>query len=159
MYPWTHFLFPLFVGLILTKLSVFSWKLAFLAGIIGAAVDIDHYFEHIMRAKKDKFSLIKTWNVSIKTHHFNQRSFIHGWGGAILLTAAFIVAVFFNWQVTLALALGYYSHLLLDFPFVELPYTEERVRWRIGNLWFREPFFEVGLDLVLVVGSILLLVV
>ena len=91
MLPHSHFLFAFLVGLIFAKLGVFSWKFAILCGIIAVFVDIDHYIEHILHSKKDKFSIRATWNNSIKLHKFNQRSFIHNIKGLFILTILLII--------------------------------------------------------------------
>ncbi|MDP3640399.1 MAG: metal-dependent hydrolase [Nanoarchaeota archaeon] len=153
MYPQTHFLFPFFIGLVLSKLNVLSWELALLAGIIGVLVDLDHYVEHILHAKMNQFSLRATWNNSIKLHRFYQRSFIHFEKGALLVTGVLVALAFFSWQVSLALAFGYYSHLLLDYPSMK---KERRIHLRIGHLYIREPYMEIALDVLLMVGVLLL---
>jgi len=153
MYPQTHFLFPFFLGLILVKLTVLSWQLALLAGIIGVLVDLDHYIEHILHAKTNKFSLRATWNNSIKLHRFYQRSFIHFEKGALFITGILVALAFFSWPISLGLALGYYSHLLLDYPSMK---KEKKMHLRIGRLYIQEPYGEVLLDLLLAVGVLLL---
>ena len=156
MYPQTHFLFPFFVALLLQKMGFLSWKLALLAGIIGVLVDLDHYAEHILHAKKKKFSVIDTWNNSVKLHKFHQRSFIHHWQGFVIVTLVLVTLAFFNWQLTLAFALGYYSHLLLDYI-----HLNKAKSWaaKLGYFYLKEPWGEVVLDVVLVVGIIMLLLV
>ena len=77
MNPHTHFLFPFFLSAILVKLGILNWKLAIMCGFIGMFVDIDHYIEHIVHSKTNRFSLVSTWTNSIKSHRFIQRSFIH----------------------------------------------------------------------------------
>lgn len=149
MYPQTHFLFPFFLALILTKLNYLSWQLALLAGIVGVLVDLDHYVEHILHAKTDKFSLIATWNNSIKLHRFNQRSFIHYGKGVLILTIILIITAIFSWQIALALALGYYSHIFLDDIHLR---KEKYFRRKMMNLWFKESYFEIVLDVTLVIG-------
>lgn len=155
MYPHTHFLFPFFLGLLLSKFGILSWKGALLAGIIGVLIDLDHYVEHILQAKTDKFSLRATWNNSIKLHRFQQRSFIHDAKGCVLLTVLLVGIALFSWKAALAGALGYYSHLLLDFPSLR---KEKKVREKVGSLYFRETYGEMVLDILLVVGIVVVLV-
>ena len=155
MYPQSHFLFPFFLGLILTKFNVISCKMALLAGIIGIIIDLDHYIEHILHAKKNKFSLKDTWNNSVKLHKFEQRSFIHHWQGALVLTFIFLVLLFFNWQITLVLAIGYYSHLLLDYVHFK---REKYLRFKIGRLLVKESYTELTFDIILVILIIVLLI-
>lgn len=155
MYPHTHFLFPFFMGLLLAKVGWLSWKWALLAGIIGVLIDLDHYVEHILHAKTNKFSLRATWNNSIKLHRFQQRSFIHNAKGCLLLTVLFVGIALFSWKAALAGALGYYSHLLLDFPSLQ---KEKRVQEKVGTLYFRETYGEMVLDILLAVGIVIVLV-
>jgi len=147
MYPQTHFLFPFFIALILTEFNLLSWKLALLAGTVGVLVDLDHYFEHIMHAKKNKFSLKDTWNNSIKLHKFYQRSFIHHWIGAVLIASILLAALFFNWKISLALAIGYYSHLILDHYHLK----GKKLEIKIGPLFINEYHTEIILDAILIV--------
>ncbi len=149
MNPHTYFLFPFTVGLILTKLNIINWKLALIGGFIGVFVDIDHYIEHILHARKNKFSLSATWNNSIKLHRFKQRSFIHHWDGALILTTIFVLLAYSNWKITLVIATGYYSHLVLDFLF----HLKEEIsfKWKIGRMYVKETHLEFILDLVLII--------
>jgi hypothetical protein len=151
MLPQTHFMFPFFAGLVLWKVGLWSWEFALLAGIIGAAVDIDHYIEHIIHAKKNRFSLIATWNNSVKLHRFSQRSFIHQADGMVILTIIFATLAYYNWMWALALSIGYYSHLLLDYT----PLREGK-RWRLklGDVYINENSSEVIIDVLLLVGII-----
>ena len=118
-------------------------------------IDIDHYIEHILHAKSKRFSLKATWKNSIKLHRFNQRSFVHYWGGALILTVLFGIIAYFNLRIALVLAIGYYSHLLLDFLF---HLKKERLfRKKIGDFYIKETYFEFVLDLVLILVIILIL--
>lgn len=147
MYPQTHFLFPFFIALILTEFGLLSWKLALVAGIVGVLVDLDHYFEHIMHAKKNKFSLKDTWNRSIKLHRFEQRSFIHHWLGAMLVFLILVIVLFFDWKISLALAIGYYSHLILDHQHLK----GKKVEIKIKSLFINEYYTEIILDIILII--------
>ena len=156
MNPHTHFLFPFVLGLLFTKLGFFSWELALLAGIIGAFVDMDHYIEHILHSKKNRFSLKSTWNNSMKYHTFRQRSFIHDTNGAIILGFLFIILSFFWWQIALSFALGYYSHLLLDKIHLR---KKQFLGWKNLHLYMHISYEEFLLDILLVIflGSYLLI--
>ena len=114
MNPHTHFLFPFFIALILNKINLISIELVIFCGVIGVVIDIDHYIKHIIHSKKDKFSLIKTWNMSEKFHKYNQRSFIHYKKGALIVSLIILILSFINWKIALITTIGYYSHLLLD---------------------------------------------
>ncbi|MBI2102356.1 metal-dependent hydrolase [Candidatus Woesearchaeota archaeon] len=148
MDPQTHFLFPFTLSVLLIKLHLFSWQLALLAGIIGVIIDLDHYAEQIAHAKTNRFSLKATWNNAVRFHRFNQRSFIHDGIGAILITIVLCILAFLTWQVALALALGYYSHLLLDYARLK---HEKEFCWRLGSLYMKESHLEIILDILLVI--------
>jgi hypothetical protein len=98
-----------------------------------------------------------TWNNSIKLHRFSQRSFIHYWEGALILTVIFGVVAYFNWMVALALAIGYYWHLVLDFLF-HLK-KGKSFNWKIGRFYMKENHLELGLDIFLIIVIVVLLVV
>lgn len=155
MDPHTHFMFPFAIGLILMKFGIINWKWALLAGVIGVLVDIDHYIEHIFHAKTNRFSLLAAWNNSIKFHRFNQRSFIHYGNSALLLTMILGVIALFKWPLALILALGYYSHLILDLPY-HLK-KERPFQWKIGNFYLKETHFELLVDALLFVALVILL--
>ena len=114
MYPPIHFVFPFMLTFLLYQYGILPFYLVFLAGFVGLFVDIDHYIEHVLYAKKDRFSLRDTWNNATTYHRFNERSFIHHWQGMLLLSLLFVWMAFFSWQTALAMAIGYHSHMLLD---------------------------------------------
>ncbi len=154
MLPHTHFLLPFFLGLITVKMGYLALPFAFLAGLIGVFVDVDHYIEHIFYAKSHRFSLRATWNNSIRLHRFNQRSFIHYWPGAVVLTLFFASLAFFHWQISFVLLMGYYSHLWLDFS-----HLRAGTAWRLklGHYYLKETSTELLLDSMLVLGILAVL--
>lgn len=154
MNPHTHFLFPFFISVILVKLNILSWELAVVCGVIGVLVDIDHYVEYILHSKTNRFSLKACWNNSIRFHRFNQRSFVHEWFGALVLTLIFLVILFFSWKTSLILAIAYYSHLFLDYLHLK---RERFVRGRLGRIFVKETYLEFYIDVVLVVWLIVLI--
>ncbi len=89
MNPHTHFLFPFAIALILNRLGVVSWKLALVCGIVGVVVDADHYAEHLLKAKTQRFSFMRAWNDAIRFHHFDERSSIHHLNGFLVLSLIF----------------------------------------------------------------------
>ena len=156
MDPHTHFLFPFVIAFILSKLNIISWKFALVCGFIGAFVDIDHYVEHILHSKSNKFSLKDTWNNAMRFHHFEERSFIHDINGAAILTVIFVIILFFNWKISLILAIGYYSHLFLDYIHIN---KERFLKWKISTLYIRESNLEMIVDIILVIVLIIVLLV
>ncbi len=156
MDPQTHFLFPFTLSVLLVKLHLFSWKLALLAGVIGVIIDLDHYVEQIVHAKTNRFSLKATWNNAVRFHRFNQRSFIHDGIGAILITVILSGLALFFWKVALALAFGYYSHLLLDYARLK---HEKEFCWKLGLFYMKESELEFILDVLLVVILIIFILI
>ena len=155
MYPQTHFLLPFFVGAILVKLGWFSWELALLAGIFGVLIDLDHYIEHIFHAKKNRFSLAHTWNTSVITHKFEQRSFIHHKVGAVVVTLLLIVLAVFSHLWSLMFALAFYSHMLLDHVHMKHPH---QIIIKLFGFYERESKVELVLDVLLIIGIVLVVI-
>ncbi|MBR9683106.1 hypothetical protein GOV03_01045 [Candidatus Woesearchaeota archaeon] len=152
----THFLLPFFIALILTKLNLLSWELAVMCGLIGMLIDFDHYLEHMLHQKENRFSLKSAWNNSIKFHRFSQRSFIHHWQGFLILSLLFVIILFFSWEISLILAIGYYSHLFLDYIHLK---KEKVLKWKLGNLFMKESRLEIILDIILILGIVILMVI
>jgi len=144
----THFLFPVAISLLFYKLNFLSWPLVLASGLVGMLIDLDHYLEHILHAKKNRFSIIATWNNSIKLHRFNQRSFIHDGPGILIITAVLLICSYFYWRLALALAIGYYSHILLDHLHLK---KEKYFRGKLGAYFLKESYFEIWLDLLLII--------
>jgi hypothetical protein len=111
MYPQSHFLFPLVLGLLLQKLEyVDPWWIA-VAVLVGVFVDLDHPLHHFF--KSGKFSIAATADDAFKKH-IDDRTFLHHRFG-MLITTLFLMIVFASFSYwTTAVALGYYSHMLLD---------------------------------------------
>jgi len=152
----THFLLPFFLGLILYKLGFVSVGLAVVCGLVGMLIDMDHVIEHMLHQKKNRFSLRAAWNNSIRFHRFNQRSLIHSWPGLLILSGVFLLVVWWNWRWSWILAIGYYSHLVLDFG----DFRERKfLRWEIEGVYLKESYKEIVLNLFLLMGIVLLLLV
>lgn len=111
MYPHSHLLFPLLVGLILEKLGYVDPLWIVVAVLIGVFVDLDHPIKHFFLT--GELNPKKAWNAGLVKHE-DDRTFIHHKNGILGITLFFIVfyAYFPYW--TAAIALGYYSHMLLD---------------------------------------------
>lgn len=148
MDPHTHFLFPFAIALILNKLGIISFKLALLCGIFAVLIDIDHYVEYILHAKKNRFSLIATWNNSMRYHRFIGRSFIHHWQGFCILSLVFVALSFFDWKLAFILAIGYYSHILLDHIALR---KEGFIKSKVGKVFVKESESEFVLDIILLI--------
>jgi hypothetical protein len=153
MLPQTHFLLPFLIVLGLTKFNILSWKLALISGIIAVVIDLDHLVEHFIHSKKNKLSIFRTWNNSMKYHKFSQRSLIHHWQGFLIITGALLIILIFNWQSALILAIAYYSHLLLDYIHLK---RDKYLRFKIGRFFIKETHTEIIIDILLIKGIILL---
>ncbi len=147
MNPQTHFLFTLLLSSFFVRLGLLSWKLAFLAALLTILFDLDHYLEHIFKAKKNKFSLKDTWNNSIALHRYKQRSFLHHSLGIVFISIILFLISLINLQTTLILALAYYPHVLLDHLYLS---KEHLFKNKIGPVYFRESLSEIVLDILLI---------
>tara|TARA_Y100000310_G_scaffold89923_1_gene87166 strand:+ start:115504 stop:115974 length:471 start_codon:yes stop_codon:yes gene_type:complete len=156
MYPQTHFLFVLLLGLTFTKYGYLNWKLSLLAAFLSSVIDIDHYIEHIIHNKKDRFSLKKTWNDAIHYNKFYEWSFIHRWQGMLLVTLIVVILFIFNWTWALVIALAYYSHMILDY--ININYkAKHMVHIKEWKIFIDIPWYEIVFDLLLILGIIFLL--
>ena len=131
MNPYTHFLLPYVISLILVKNGIFTWKLALVCGLVGVIIDIDHFIEHVIHSKKQKLSLLDTWNNATKYHRFYERSFIHNFVGFLIFTVMFLVIYVFDWKIALVLAIAYYSHMFLGYVHLQ---KSTGFRWKIGKI-------------------------
>lgn len=151
MNPHSHFLFPFIIALILVKLNILSWQLAIACSLIAVFIDIDHYVEHILHYKRNRFSLKATWNDSVKPHRFCHWSFIHHWNGALILTAIFAIILLFNWKISLILGIAYYSHFFLDHINLK---ANKFVPFRILNFDIVQSNIEILLNTAVLIGLI-----
>lgn len=157
MYPQSHFLFPYLISLVLMKFGLLNWKLALLSGIIGVLIDLDHLVEHVLLAAKNKFSLSDTWNNAVHYHRFSERSVLHHWLGMLIIGLVLVGVSFFNWQIALALAIAYYSHMILDHISIWIK-PKYVLRLKEEGLFIQIPYYELIFDGVMVVGIVLLVV-
>ena len=153
MYPQTHFLFPFLIGLVLTKFNFLDWKLALVCGFLAVVIDMDHFIEHIIHKKKNKFSLSDTWNNAIHYHDFTEWSFLHHWQGMLLMALILLGVVFFSWKWVLVLGIAYYSHMLLDH--IAIRRKPKRFQFKLFELFIEIPYYEIVFDVVLVIGIII----
>jgi hypothetical protein len=157
MYPQTHFLFVLLIGLILGKLSYLDWKFALLAAILSSIIDFDHYIEHIIHNKKDRFSLKKTWNDAIHYNKFYEWSFIHRWHGMLLTTLIVVILSFLHSTSAIVISLAYYSHIILDYININIK-AKHMVHIKGWKIFVDIPYYELIFDVALLLGIILIFV-
>ena len=165
MYPQSHLLFPLFIGELLVKLSIVDQRFVLVAVLVGVFIDIDHLFKHLYLT--GEFSIRKTWNAGIVKHE-QDRTFLHHIPAIMTMTVIFAVLCIYYPYWTLAVALGYYSHMLLDHislrrGFVDYITTKESwglwkpVKIKIFGLQMRLAKHEIVFDILLIVGLIILI--
>lgn len=160
MYPQTHFLASFFIALAFLKLDIISgfnyWHVFYVA-LVGLAVDIDHYITFLIKYKYKDFSLKDAWNRAVKGM-YRGRSFVHHSIGIFIVTGI-LLWLFFNYRILFWIfALGYYSHLLVDYAHLNVLKIREKMTFREMGFFTRINKFEVLLDLFLIVGIILLLI-
>ena len=114
---------------------------------------MDHFIEHIIHKKKNKFSLSDTWNNAIHYHDFTEWSFLHHWQGMLLMALILLGVVFFSWKWVLVLGIAYYSHMLLDH--IAIRRKPKRFQFKLFELFIEIPYYEIVFDVVLVIGIII----
>jgi len=148
MYPLTHFLISFFMGLLLVKYGYFSLIQAIFTGLVGLLIDLDHFISYVF-IKKD-FNFKNAWNAVVK-HKFEERTFIHHLPGFLIFTLILIVLFFINKVWFLILAIGYYSHMFLDyFNFREWSRIKEQIKFKEEGFRFKIPLYEIILDVILI---------
>ncbi len=146
MYPLTHFLFPLALSLVLLKLNFFpNIYFVFLAALTGFLVDIDHYIHRIIVYKD--FNIKNCWNKAVLNKDKKERTLIHYKKGIIIITLILILIFFISKLTTFALAIGYYSHILLDNLHIKL---KKKFNLREFGFVIKLPLYEFILDLILI---------
>jgi hypothetical protein len=154
MYPWTHFLFPFFIAEVLVSLSYLNHWHALIAGVVGVLIDLDHPIEFVLVRKK--FNFRKAWNNSVVSHKVDGRSFIHHWSGILVVILICLVLLYFIPLLALILALGYFSHIFLDY--VHLNFLKRKIKFKEFGFAFRIPEYELLFDFVLLILVIFLLI-
>ena len=164
MYPQSHLLFPLFIGELLVKLGFVDQRFVLVAVLVGIFVDFDHPIKHFFLT--GEINPKKAWNAGVVKHE-NDRTFIHHKQGILLISLLFFIAFAYFPYWTLAAALGYYSHMLLDHfspikGFVDyITFKEYWGKWKpvyfqtCGLRW-KVARHEMVFDAVLIVGILAL---
>ena len=153
MYPQSHFLFSLLVGMIFFKFGIVDLKSAVFVGLVGVLVDVDHYVNFIFR--KNDFSVKDAWN-AVVVSHFRGRTFIHHEIGFVIVSLIFAGLYFYNLYLFWIFALGYYSHLVLDFGHFNFLKIRGKIRFQEKGYVVKITKFEVLFDIFLVIAIILL---
>ena len=154
MYPLTHFLFPLFLAEIFVKFGILNHWTALGAGIFGVLIDIDHIISYVIRHKN--LNIRKAWNASVKINE-KARTFIHHAAGIVLMTLIIVILFFVNKTAFWIAAIGYYSHMFLDkIDWRRVLKLKRRIIIEKFGFYIRLSFFEIMLDLILILGILLL---
>ena len=153
MYPQSHFLFSYLVGMVFAKLGVIDYRAALFVGLVGMLIDVDHYVNFLFR-KKD-FSLKDAWN-AVVVSHFRGRTFIHHEIGFVIVSLIFVGLYFYNSYLFWIFALGYYSHLILDFGNFNFLKIRGKMRFQEEGYVMKITKFEILFDVFLVIAIVLL---
>lgn len=144
MYPQSHFLFPLFLGEILVKLGYVDQQFVLVAVLVGVFIDLDHPLKHFFLT--GELSLKKTWNAGIVKHE-DDRTFIHHKQGILIASIFFIIFFAFFPYWTAAVALGYYSHMLLDHFSTKKGFIDNMTPQLYWGKWKHYSLVLFGLDI------------
>lgn len=153
MYPQSHFLFAYLVSLLFVKFGVFDYRIALFAAVAGVLVDIDHYITFLFKYKKLNF--VDAWNKHVRGL-YGGRSFIHHHVGFIVMTLIIIGLFFYSRDWFWIIAIGYYTHMFLDYAHLNILKIKERITIREFGLIEKINKFEILFDIFLILGIILL---
>ena len=153
MYPQTHFLASLFIGMVFSKFGFFDYKIALFVGVAGMLVDMDHFIVFVLKYKELSFK--HAFNKAVKGL-YHGRSFIHHQIGIALITLIIFILYFYNLTLFWIIGLGFYSHLFVDYAHLNILRIREKMTIKEFGLVERINKFEVLLDIFLVLGIILL---
>ncbi|MBR9706051.1 hypothetical protein GOV14_03390 [Candidatus Pacearchaeota archaeon] len=154
MHPPTHFLFAFLLGEVFVKFNLLSHELALIAGIIGLLIDLDHYIYYIIVHKN--FSLKGAWNAAV-VHHEHERTFIHHESGFLLVTIFILLLSIFRLDWFLVVAIGYYSHVFLDYAHLNIFNIRKIIKEKEGGFVIRYPLYELIFGILILLGLVLLL--
>jgi hypothetical protein len=167
MYPHSHGLFPLLVGLVLQKLGYVGYDWILVAVFVGVFVDIDHLLKHFYLS--GELSIRGTWNSGIVKHE-QDRTFIHHKKG-ILITGLLLLVGYAYWPYwASAVALGFFSHMFLDHYSLTSGFVDYMTDKKMWGYWkpvrlslfgfiFTFSLHEIMLDVMMVVGLVVVLLV
>jgi hypothetical protein len=153
MYPQTHFLASLLIGMIFSKLGFFDYKIALLIGLAGMFVDIDHFITFVLKYKK--MNIKHAWNKAVNGLYAG-KSFIHHYTSFILITLIIAGLFFYNKTLFWIIGIGYYSHLFIDYAHLNILKIKGKIIIRKEGFIMKIKKFEVLLDIFLIIGIILL---
>lgn len=152
MYPQTHFLFSYLIGLVFAKFGIIDYRSALFVSVVGLLIDVDHFIEFVFRYKEWSFK--HAWNRAVNGL-YRGRSFIHHQIGFVLITLIFVGLFYFNRNLFWIFALGYYSHLFLDYAHLNVLKIKGNVVIEEAGFVERISKFEVLLDIFFLIGILL----
>ncbi|MFP4424304.1 MAG: hypothetical protein ACLFP2_03650 [Candidatus Woesearchaeota archaeon] len=152
MYPHTHFLFALFLGIVANYMGLMSMSFAFSCAFLAVFIDVDHIVEHAFKCKSKPFSFRSMWNNCTHFHRYKERSFIHHKEGMILMTLLTGGLLLVSIPLGLVVGIAYSSHMLLDHL-----KTKRMVSKRFMGFYLVETYNAFVLDISLVVMILLML--
>lgn len=153
MYPQTHFLASLFIGMIFAKFGVFDYRVALFVGLAGMLVDIDHFIVYVFKFRE--MDLKHAWNKAVRGL-YHGRSFIHHQIGILVITLIVVALYFFNRTFFWIIGLGYFSHLFVDYAHLNVLKIREKMTIKEFGIVEKINKFEVLLDIFLAMGIVLL---
>ncbi len=152
MLPQTHFLFAFLLGLAGVKLGYLSLMQAFITGLIGMLIDLDHVFTFLIIHKE--FNLKKAWNAAV-IHHEHERTLLHRWPGLVLISVFLIILGNYFLIIGIMIAIGYYTHYVLDHVYVR---AKTRLILRGYGFVMKLFYYELVFQLVLLVLVIIAII-
>ena len=154
MYPQSHFLFSYLVGLVFAKFGIIDYQGALFVALVGMFVDTDHFIVHLLKFKD--FNFKHAFNRAVKGVYAG-RSFIHHEFGFLAISLILVGVYFLNIYWFWIFAIGYYTHLFLDYAHLNVLKIKEKMVIRKFGIIERINKFELLLDIFLVIGIVLLL--
>ncbi|USN45184.1 MAG: metal-dependent hydrolase [Candidatus Woesearchaeota archaeon] len=116
MYPHSHFLFGLFLGIVLLQAGILSSTGVILLSVLAVLIDVDHFLYFAFKHKSA--SVRNAWNAAVVFHEKGERTFIHNSLGGVLVLVLCVLLFFISSQLSIIVLVAYLSHMLLDYmPF------------------------------------------
>ncbi len=159
MFPQTHFLLPFFLAEILVKFNLLDHKAAILAGLLAVFIDIDHYVAYVINHRYKDFSVKRAWNASVIKQK-RDITFIHHPLAFIVVLIILAILYVYNNSWLLIIGLAYFPHLILDGIEGGLrKYNPRYFRIKKYGFMIDISYYELVLDIVLIISIIILLVI
>ena len=156
MYPLTHFLISFFIGLLLVSQGYFTYLQAFITGLVGLLIDVDHF---VCYALKRSFNFKKAWNAAV-LHKLKERTLVHHLPGFLVSTLILVILFFVSKVWFWILFIGYYSHMILDYiNFGKWLRVKKKIKFEEEGFFFKVPLYEIVLEIILVLLIILVILV